>query len=540
MKKILSILLVLVLTTACLAASAAGYTLPEKMERQLQVGSGLKGSFVIRANADAELSPVVHALQNAAFEIRGIQSEGNSHYYIYQAGENEAMSALTEICTADGKAYLRSDFLEDVYLLPTADSLINAWFHSEAGENPSVFPDLLRMMLKGAEDEGMTTDALERQLEVWINAFSTDSSVVTEDGAPRLTQTFKIPVEEMYAITAEIVKIIGSNENTLSWFKNFLSQEQTDVYLNPNLGYYYIEAMKQLNLEGDIEFSRTVSTLGELIENSMVLPLDPEKTGYRTAVFRNDEEKKSIFFTGPRGTLFLELPAEFDLNEENLENQDIRFVLTDNTEGTVQNVALKILLNKKGEKTEAAEDGRLHERETWTLAMRRDTENLPEGVTEEMIPDMASVDASIEIHYTSKTQLSSPTTLEIRCRVQQGKYDFDLEGQLKTSSPWVFSPFSIENAQESLKTLDNLQALKDEWVKTADEKLTRTATVEDAEDPEAAETQATESGTETAEGEGTPEIRETEDDAEAEPLADGEPAEEAGSPEETKENEPIG
>ena len=153
---------------------------------------------------------------------------------------------------------------------------------------------------------------------------------------------------------------------------------------------------------------------------------------------------------------------------------------------------------------------------------------------------MASVDASIEIHYTSKTQLSSPTTLEIRCRVQQGKYDFDLEGQLKTSSPWVFSPFSIENAQESLKTLDNLQALKDEWVKTADEKLTRTATVEDAEDPEAAETQVTESGTETAEGEGTPEIRETEDDAEAEPLADGEPAEEAGSPEETKENEPIG
>ena len=154
------------------------------------------------------------------------------------------------------------------------------------------------------------------------------------------------------------MKIIGSNENTLSWFKNFLSQEQTDVYLNPNLGYYYIDAMKQLNLEGDIEFSRTVSTLGELIENSMVLPLDPEKTGYRTAVFRNDEEKKSIFFTGPRGTLFLELPAEFDLNEENLENQDIRFVLTDNTEGTVQNVALKILLNKKGEKTEAAEDAK--------------------------------------------------------------------------------------------------------------------------------------------------------------------------------------
>ena len=538
MKKILSILLVLVLAVACSAASAAGYTLPEKMERQLQVGSGLKGSFIIRANADEALSPLVHALQNAAFEIRGIQSEGNSHYYIYQAGENEAMSALTEICTMDGTNYLRSDFLDGVYTLPTADSLINAWFRSEAGENPSVFPDLLRMMLKGVEDDGMTTDALERQLEVWINAFSTGSSVVTEGGAPRLTQTFKIPVEEMYQITAEIVKIIGSNENTLSWFKNFLSQEQTDVYLNPNLGYYYVDAMKQLDLEGDIEFSRTVSTLGELIENSMVLPLDPEKTGYQTAVFRNDEEKKSILFTGPRGTLFLELPAAFDLNEENLENQDIRFVLADQTDEAAKNVALKILLNKKGEKSEATEDGRIHERETWTLTMSRDTENLLEGVTEEMIPDMAPVEAEIEIHYTSKTQLSSPTTLEIRCRVQQGKYDFDLEGQLKTSSPWVFSPFGTDNAQDSLKTLEDLLKLKDEWVETADEKLTRSAAVEDAEDPGTPEIQETEPNAEAAaDGEGTPEIQETEPDAEAEPMAEGEPAE---TTEETEENEPIG
>ena len=83
MKKILSILLVLVLAVACSAASAAGYTLPEKMERQLQVGSGLKGSFVIHTNADARLSALGHSVRNAEFEVRGIQSEGNKHYYIY-------------------------------------------------------------------------------------------------------------------------------------------------------------------------------------------------------------------------------------------------------------------------------------------------------------------------------------------------------------------------------------------------------------------------------------------------------------------------
>ena len=560
MKKILSLLLVLVLAAGCTAASAAGYTLPEKMERQLQVGSGLKGSFIIRANADAELCPLVYAIQNAAFEIRGIQSEGDLHYYIYQAGENEAMSALTEICTVNGKSYLRSDFFEDIYALPSVDSLINAWFKSDSGENPSVFPDLLRMMLKGAEDDGMTTDTLERQLEVWINAFSTDSSVVTEDGAPRLTQTFKIPVEEMYNFTAEIVRILGSNENTLSWFRDFLSQEQTDVYLNPNLGYYYIDAMKQLDLEGNIEFSRTVSTLGELIENSMVLPLDPGRTGYRTAVFRNNEEKKSITFTGPRGTLYLELPAEFDMNAENLENQEIRFVLVDNnTDGQSKNVALKILLDKKGEKTEAAEDGRIYERETWKMALERDTGSLPEGVTEDMIPDMAPADAELEIHYTSKTQLSSPTTLEVRCKVKQGRFDFDLEGQVKTSSPWVFSPFSIDNAKESLKTLEDLQGLTDEWAKAAKEKLNRSAdegaTAEDAEAVEGAEAEhaeAAEGATaedaeaepigegETKEDSGVPEIQETESDAEAEPVDEGETTDDEGTTEETEEYEHLG
>ena len=73
MKKICSLFLAFVLAISMIsAACAAGYTLPEKMERQLQVGSGLKGSFAIYANADPELNPFLHSVQNAAFEIRGI------------------------------------------------------------------------------------------------------------------------------------------------------------------------------------------------------------------------------------------------------------------------------------------------------------------------------------------------------------------------------------------------------------------------------------------------------------------------------------
>ena len=87
MKKKLCFLLTVVLFLFSISSAiAAGYTLPFKMQRQLEVGSGLKGSFVIHSNASAEKEPLIHALANAEFEIRGIRSENNVHYYIYQPG----------------------------------------------------------------------------------------------------------------------------------------------------------------------------------------------------------------------------------------------------------------------------------------------------------------------------------------------------------------------------------------------------------------------------------------------------------------------
>ena len=150
MKKTICLILT-VLTAFCFltAASAAGYTLPEKMERQLQVGSGLKGSFVIHSNADQELSPFVHSIRNAAYEIRGIRSGDDLHYYIYQPGEGETLSSLTEFCRIGNTGYLRSDFLpEAAYRLPDFEEFIASFLKAE-GENPSILPELIRLLVKG-------------------------------------------------------------------------------------------------------------------------------------------------------------------------------------------------------------------------------------------------------------------------------------------------------------------------------------------------------------------------------------------------------
>ena len=134
MKRMLCCLLTAVLFVFFTASAfAAAYTLPYKMQRQLEVGSGLKGSFVIHSNASAEKEPLIHALSNVEFEIRGIRSENNIHYYIYQPGENEDRNNLTEFSILDNKYFLRSDFLAGKpYQLPDIDTFVNSRLNAEA------------------------------------------------------------------------------------------------------------------------------------------------------------------------------------------------------------------------------------------------------------------------------------------------------------------------------------------------------------------------------------------------------------------------
>ena len=60
------VIMVLALTGICQAAS---YTLPEKMNNQLSIGSGLKGSFTITAEGEAFRTPFLKAVTDAVFSI---------------------------------------------------------------------------------------------------------------------------------------------------------------------------------------------------------------------------------------------------------------------------------------------------------------------------------------------------------------------------------------------------------------------------------------------------------------------------------------
>ena len=66
MKKLFILLATIAMICASIGSFAEELTLPVKMERQIQNdGNGLKGSFIISSDSDAEDYPFLAALQNA-------------------------------------------------------------------------------------------------------------------------------------------------------------------------------------------------------------------------------------------------------------------------------------------------------------------------------------------------------------------------------------------------------------------------------------------------------------------------------------------
>ena len=476
-------------------AYASGYTLPEKMSRQLQVGSGLKGSFVIHGNADAERNPFVHAIQNAEYELRGIQSEGNLHYYVYQNGINEERNALTEFYRKDGRLYLQSSYLDSkAYLLPDLNYFTGHFLNAE-GENTPVLVELLKLLIDPRMNENMkiNTDQIERQIEIWLSGFSSETTIIASDkNSPTLSQSFSIPVDSLFNMITEVIRYLTQNDSAMTLLSSVLNEEQIALYFNPNLLYYYQEALRQLDLKGNIEFSRTVSTLGESISSSIVLPLDETKTGYSSLTIQNDEKNKSFLISGEKGILYLEMPMSFDRSQKEYD-QEFSVIHIRNGEKPEKNVSLRIRIVRNHEEKDDAEESKTHETDHYSVHAETDTSILPELVSADQVYQAEPFNAELELHYSSKLQLSSATTLEFSASVIQGNYSVDVTGMVKTTSPWEFSPFDIADAVNTGEyTIDELRNLKSEWISAAEKNLDHTP--EDIQPTDDSETLSSQSG----------------------------------------------
>ena len=138
------------------------------MLKQLQVGSGLTGSFVIHGNADSARQPLLYALQNSEYEIVGIKTDDYLHYHIFQSVDSDTVSVPAEFLRMNGHSFFRSSFFDgSAYTVPDADQLVSLLLHLD-GENEPVFASLLSLILSDGSDSSDVADlsSLEKKIDL--------------------------------------------------------------------------------------------------------------------------------------------------------------------------------------------------------------------------------------------------------------------------------------------------------------------------------------------------------------------------------------
>ncbi len=480
-KKAIGVLLSIMLAMICAfpAVAATDYTLPEKMSKQLSIGSGLKGQFTITAEGNSPLVLALEPFLNTELQMRGLTQEGESHYYIYQDNGDETQKGLTEFYVKDNQLYFRSDMLGDkVLCLPEMGALLNSMTKS-SGENPAFASILLNVLLQG--EEGRTnvweplTEKLTKKLELWIARFEVSSARDSDDGAV-VEINYTIPMGELKKEILSLLRDMRQDQEIRPVLEAVMTEEQREIYLNDNLDYFYTDAMNALKDDFDVVISRTVSTMGKEISSSIELPLDSTRfAGYTSMKIEAEDKTTALILKNDEQVLHIVTDdGLFPEKTDYLTWWIMSYPNRETESASTNRSALRVRFSRTSE-TSTDVDGRDHQNDHYTLRGEGDTSRLPAEEEKASFPEADPFVLDVQLHYSSKNSQSSPTTLEITASLEMKDMKLGLNGSFKSASPWIFSPFDISGAQNLTEISENERNLMlAEWLASAGEQLSKT------------------------------------------------------------------
>ena len=446
MKKAVTFIISILVMFSCLNAFSAEYTLPEKMKKQLEIGSGLKGSFSILTSGYEKNNPLLDALNRTEFEVRGLFTEGNLYYCIYQADDSEKQNNKTEIFSADGSFFIKTELLDNqLYVLPDLYQAADIMTLKEK-ETTSVTSAMIKLVeaISGTQSIEWETaiQPYRERIELWLSRFPvvTDYSTVS-DGRSCLEMSYDIPYSSMVSFIQELLQVIFIDENILRLLDQVMTDEQKSLYFNPDLYYFYVEILNSFKTDENIVISKTTdSKTGKTVASHLSLPVNPDIAGFD--LFTADQEDNGIstwLLKGENRLISLKMPSNpiWDTDFE----YDIQFVnlyFGSGKETPVSNALCIRISRQSSGPISSEEDEKSHENYVYKMNIRQDpsilTENYPAR-----FEDCDELNAEINLHFSGKNAQQSPTTSELDFILQIGEKEISISGKFKSAAPWVVS-----------------------------------------------------------------------------------------------------
>ena len=435
-KRIICLVMALAMAFSCAGALAAQYDgLPEKMMLQMEL-SGLKGSVTLSATGDPELEALLSGLfQNTTLEIRGIRSSGQAQYQAYfQRGEEQL--GLTQFF-GDGESFVLSSALapEDKLRFSATESLLQQLLPQEDGINPQWYTAALGLLQVDEEDWSANWETAlapyEQALEMWLNGYAAAPTVIRqEDGETCMQVNYEIPASAVKTEAAALVRSMLIDENLRGLLAGVMDAAQAEAYLNTDWADYYAQRIDSLNLTGTVSLERQMSLTGDVIYTKVLLPVPAEETGYDTLMIYQEGDALTVTLAGSVDTLIFSITEK----EEGVSGVRVRGVverqMVEGDEGGFKTEYTLLRTTRES----IDDDGRQHQYESLTLTLTPE-----EGDAAEL---------SVLAHFHSLSANRNPTTLELDASWKRGELTLALQGEFKTTSPWVLQTLDETGAKD--------------------------------------------------------------------------------------------
>ena len=487
--RFLCLLLCLMLT--CSTALAAEFSLPEKMNRQVTSGSGVKGAVTIAVAGGAEWLDLLLPFTGSDLQIRYIVNGDRFQAQLYALDDQEQQRALTQAYGDGEHLYLRSDLLPDAVLsLPLGGNLMDALFGGDA-ENPTFYSVIDKLLGIRSEiwerDWAPALAPYETALEQWLMEFAADPSVTqSESGSSIMTLRYTIPASALKRAMKDMMRQALQDATLLELLRPLLTDAQQAVYLNPAIGYFYDAVIDALPLNGDLTMTRTLSTRGEMLSSLLTMPLPENPNGWSTLSCQITERETSLILTGAEQSVTLALLETASMSDRTSWDGFLRFIPVS---GTPLSAAFTL---SKQFAAQTDDNGRRSEHTEWVLTARPDLSHLEaEDPARADYADFDDITVSFSTHYASGAQDNNPTTLDILLSARLPSVTLDMAMTLRSTSPWVLSDLPTGGAEPILTlTPDRIATLLGEFSRNAALTMTTLTSVPTAE-PEPIEAEPT-------------------------------------------------
>ena len=398
----------------------------EKMLRQYELGSGLRGALKFAVTGENGLALLLSPLNDTEFQVRSIMSGKDMSTQLY-AVKNGTETAQTEIARTDGKWFLKTSLLLDSTLsLADKGDILSTLSSSETIGNPSFYSFLVHFF---TADEGLwKANGIDSAVNAWLEAYVQQPMLISENGESRMKFQYIVPASELLKGIKVAVHHLLSNAELLKKIGTLMTEEQKALLLNPELSWYLDSVIDRIPLTGTAVFERIVTMQGAEVSSHIQIPVYEPKAVWNLL---------DISSTAGAGTVY-----QITGNDQRLtwKPDGEKSGIIEYVSGQSQALCVQYDIAVNTETNVDTED---YHHETTTYIMKFSKPD--EGESETQWLDFDPIEIQARLHFYSKSAKRSATTLEVTLAgiIPGGR--IQAAAKFRTTTPWEFSMLDTSN-----------------------------------------------------------------------------------------------